>query len=588
MTKLLAGLACVACLAFGSGSAIAAADSDVSGSADAAFKALYTREWSWRQAQRTGDEDTPGPAGSRLPRVDAATQAAREKYWTSVLAELRKIPVDRLSVNEQDNYRVYEYQIRTLLDDQRFREWQMPFNADTAFWTNLGYAARGHFGSVGEYRNYLSRLRDIPRYFADEVANMRLGLARGFSQPPLVVKGIEPSLTSVIDAKGEGNLFYTPFKDMPSAVPADQQAALRTEALRVIQSEVIPAYAKLLDFMRHTYLKQARTTLAAYDLPDGKAYYQSRIYNFTTLDLTPEQIHRIGLDEMADIHQQMLDTIRRAGFKGGYGEFLQFLRSDPQFWAKTPKQLLEYTAWIAKQIDGRIGNYIGRMPRARFGIIPVPDDLAPFYTGGRGGPGVCMFNTWNLPVRKLYSMPALVLHECEPGHSTQMPLAAELEGLPDFRRYSYISAYGEGWALYGEYLGVEMGMYQTPYDHFGYLSYQAWRAARLVVDTGLHAMHWTRQQAVDYMRENTALADHEIQTEVNRYIAWPGQALAYYLGERDIRQQRARAEKALGDKFDLRAFHDAVLSTGSVPLPVLNARIDRFIADGGKSPWAKH
>ena len=586
MNKFFVGLACVACLAFGGAPAWAATDAAAGSSADAAFKALYTREWNWRQAQRSGDEDTPSPAGSHLPQVDAATQAAREKFWASVLDELRKVPVGQLSDDEKDNYRVYEYQIRTLLDDQRFGEWQMPFNADTAFWTNLGYAARGHFGGIDDFRNYLSRLRDIPRYFADEEANMRLGLQRGFSQPALVVEGIEPSLTSVIDARGKDNLFYTPFRNMPATIPADQQATLRAEALKVIHDAVIPAYTTLLDFMRGDYLAHARSSLAAYDLPDGKAYYQSRIYKFATLDLTPAQIHQIGLEEMADIHQQMLDTIKQAGFKGRYDDFLKFLRTDPRFWAKSPTELLHYTAWLAKQIDGRIGNYIGRMPRARFGIKPVPDDLAPFYTGGRGGPGACLFNTYNLPVRKLYSMPALVLHECEPGHATQMPLAAELKGLPDFRRYSYISAYGEGWGLYSEYLGVEMGMYTTPYEHFGYLSYQAWRAARLVVDTGIHAMHWTREQAVDYMRHNTALADHEIQTEVNRYIAWPGQALSYYLGEREIRRLRARAEKALGDKFDLRAFHDAVLSTGSVPLPVLDARIDRFIADGGKSPYA--
>lgn len=582
MNKLLVSLGCLGLFVLAGSPALAAAADT---GADDAFKALYTREWDWRQAQFDRNAGEHGP--DHLPRIDAATQEKRERYWEDVLAQLQKIPVDSLSEDQRANYQVYEYQIRTLLANQRFKTWQMPFNADTGFWTQLGSSARRHFADTGDYRNYLARLRDVPRYFSDQEANMRLGLARGFSQPPLIVKGIEGSISSVVDASGEDNLFYTPFKHMPSSIPADQQAALRAEALAVIRDDVVPAYARLLDFMRNVYLKQARTTLAAYDLPDGKAYYQSRIYEFTTLDLTPEQIHQIGLDSVAAIHQEMLDTIKKSGFKGSYDEFLHFLRTDPQFYAKSPDELLKDAAWIAKQIDGKIGNYIGHMPRARFGIVPVPDDLAPFYTGGRGGMGVCYFNTYNLPVRKLYSLPSLVLHECEPGHATQMPLAAELPDLPAFRRYSYISAYGEGWALYGEYLGVEMDMYKTPYDHFGYLSYQAWRAVRLVVDTGLHTMGWTRQQAVDYMRKNTALADHEIQTEVNRYIAWPGQALSYYLGERDIRQQRARAEKALGDKFDLRNFHDAVLSTGSVPLPVLNERIDRFIAEGGKSPYAK-
>ncbi len=585
MNKLLTSLVCIVGLALGNGPALAATDAGAGSSVDATFKALYTREWNWRQDQFNRGEGEHGPG--HLPRVNAAVQAAHERYWAGVLDKLESIPVDRLSADNKTNYAIYKYQITSLLNDERFHAWQMPFNADTAFWTGLNSSARRHFSDAGDYRDYLARLRDVPRYFDAQIANMRLGLQRGFSQPALVVKGIEGSIASVAKAHGQDNLFYTPFRDMPAGMSVAQQKSLRAEALRIIHDDVVPAYAKLLAFVRDEYLAQARDSLAAYDLPDGKAYYQALIYKFTTLDLTPAQVHQIGLDEMADIHRQMLATIKQTGFKGSYDDFLKFLRTDPRFWAKSPTELLHYTAWLAKQIDGRIGNYIGRMPRARFAIKPVPDDLAPFYTGGRGGPGACLFNTYNLPVRKLYSMPALVLHECEPGHATQIPLAAELKGLPDFRRYSYISVYGEGWGLYSEYLGVEMGMYTTPYEHFGYLSYQAWRAARLVVDTGIHAMHWTRDEAIDYMRHNTALADHEIQTEVNRYIAWPGQALSYYLGEREIRMLRARAEKALGDKFDLRAFHDAVLSTGSVPLPVLDARIDRFIADGGKSPYAK-
>lgn len=565
---------------------MATTDNESDVAAGDAFRALYTAEWNWRESLRCADEDRPGPDVDHLPPVDAASQAERERRWETVSAQLREIPVERLDARGQIDHAVYAYQIRALLDDQHFREWQMPFNADTAFWTNLGYDARAHYGSADGYARYLSRLRDIPRYFDAHIANLRAGLVRGFSQPPLVVNGILPSLRSVIDAEGAANLFYTPFAKMPAAMPETRKEALRADALRSIGDTVIPAYAKLLDFMQREYLPRARPTLAAYDLPDGEAYYQSRIRTYTTLDLTAAQIHRIGLDAIADIHGQMLDTIKRSGFSGDYPAFVAFLRSDPQFVARTPQRLLERAAWIAKQIDGRIGNFIGRLPRARFGIEAVPDDLAPFYTSGRGGIGMGLFNTYDLPARKLYSLPALVLHECEPGHSTQMPLAAEATDLPDFRRHTFISAYGEGWALYCEYLGVEMRIYKTPYEHFGYLSYQAWRAARLVVDTGLHALHWTREQAASYLRENTALAEREIQTEVTRYIAWPGQALAYYLGEHDIRGQRSRAEAALGARFDLRSFHDAVLATGSVPLPVLNRCIDRFIADGGVSPYA--
>lgn len=554
-----------------------------------AFHSLYTREWQWRQQQYAGgdDEDSNGKASAHLPKVDAATQAMRERYWSDVLTQLKAIPESKLSQEDQLNYEVYQQQIETLLANQQFKTWQMPFNADSAFWSDLGFSARGNFVTVKDYQNYLGKLHDIPRYFDDEIANMRLGLARGFTQPKIILEGRDQSISAVADAQGEQNLFYTPFKQMPATIPAVQQDALRKQALAAIQQDVIPAYAKLLTFMHNDYFPHARTTTAAVDLPDGKAFYRARIREFTTLDMSPDDIHALGLKEMASIHQQMLAIIKQTGFKGSFADFLKFLRTDPRFYAKTPDELLKDAAWIAKEVDGVVGNYIGRLPRRRFTIKPVPADLAPIYTGGRGGPGIYLVNTYDLPSRPLYSLPALTLHESSPGHALQMPLAAELKGLPDFRRYTYISAYGEGWALYCEYLGQEMGMYKTPYDQFGYLSYQAWRAARLVVDTGLHHMHWTREQAREYLRQNTALAEHEIDTEVDRYIAWPGQALSYYLGELEIRQDRARAEQALGDKFDIRAFHDAVLSTGSVPLPVLHKRIDQFIADGGKSPYAQ-
>ena len=554
------------------------------------FHDLYTHEWQWRQQQFAGggDEDSQGQAADHLPKVDAATQAMREQYWGNVLKQLDAISKNQLSADDQVNYEVYRQQIQVLLNNQTFKTWQMPFNADSAFWSDLGFTARATYHDERSYKDYLGKLRDIPRYFDEQIADMRLGIARGFTQPRIILQGQAQSIATVADAQGEQNLFYAPFKQMPTTIPAIQQAALRTQALAAIRQQVIPAYTKLLAFMRDEYTPKARATLAAEDLPDGKAYYQSRIVEFTTLDMSPDAIHALGLKEMAGIHQQMLDTIKETGFKGSFADFLHFLRTDPQFYAKTPDELLKDAAWIAKQVDGKVGNYIGRLPRRRFAIEPVPADLAPIYTGGRGGPGIYLVNTYDLPARPLYSLPALTLHESSPGHALQMPLAEEMEGLPDFRRYGYISAYGEGWALYCEYLGQEMGMYQTPYERFGYLSYQAWRAARLVVDTGLHHMHWTREQAQDYLRQNTALADHEIETEVDRYIAWPGQALSYYLGEMAIREDRARAEQALGAKFDIRAFHDAVLSTGSVPLPVLNQRIDQFIAGGGKSPYAGH
>lgn len=560
-----------------------AAAAAITASSDAAtrFKALYTREWKWRQAQFAGgdDEDVQGQPASRLPKVDLATQALRERYWAQVMSELDAIDQSALGAEDQVNYEVFRQQIQSLLANQRLRDWEMPFNSDSAFWTNLGFGARRPIRDAVGYERYLGKLRDIPRYFDDQISNMRDGLKRGYSVPRVTLTGRDVSIKEVIDAKLEDNLLYTPFKQMPANIPAAEQARLRAEAAKAIDEAVLPAYRKLLAFMQNEYMQQARTTLAAEVMPGGKELYRAKIREFTTLDLSPAEIHKIGVEEVAKIRAQMDETIVKTGFKGTFPEFLHYLRTDPKFYPKTGDELLMRASWLAKRVDGEIGNYIGLLPRQRFAIRPVPPDLAPFYTAGRGGRDVYLLNTYDLPSRPLFNLPALTLHESSPGHSLQTSLAAEHEGLPDFRRYTYISAYGEGWALYSEKLGIEMGLYDTPYDYFGYLTYQMWRASRLVVDTGIHHLGWTREQAQAFLRDNTALSEHEIETEVDRYIGWPGQALSYYLGEMSIVRSREKAEKALGADFDIRAFHDAILALGSVPLPVLERRVDRFIEE---------
>ncbi|OAX57451.1 DUF885 domain-containing protein [Xanthomonas translucens] len=568
--------------------AAATASSD----AGARFKALYLREWTWRQQQSAGadDEDSQGQAADHLPKVDPATQNLRTAYWQQVLRELEAIDPAQLSAQDQVNYQVYRQQLQVLLDQQHFRAWEMPFNSDSAFWSDLGFTARNTLHSREDYQRYLGQLADIPRYFDEQIGNMRAGLARGFAQPKLTLDGRTESIADVAQAQGEDNLFYAPFKQMPATIPPAMQAQLRAQAHAAIAKQVAPAYAKLLRFMREEYLPKTRPALAIESVPDGAAYYRAQIREYTTLDMTPEQIHAVGLKEVARLRKEMDQTIVDSGFKTPAGQqtfpaFLNYLRTDPRFYAKTPEELLKDAAWIAKRVDAKVGDYIGRLPRRRFAIEPVPAELAPFYTGGRGGPGIYLVNTYDLPSRPLYNLTALTLHESSPGHALQMPLAAEQDNLPDFRRYTFISAYGEGWAVYSEYLGQEMGLYDTPYDRFGYLTYQMWRACRLVIDTGIHHYGWTREQAQAYLRDNTALSQHEVTTEVDRYIAWPGQALSYYLGELKIIALRRKAEAALGEKFDIRAFHDAILETGSVPLPVLEQRIDRFIAEGGKSPW---
>ncbi|NNG21784.1 DUF885 domain-containing protein [Telluria aromaticivorans] len=555
--------------------------------ADTRFKTIYTKEWKWRVTERLARADGDQGVSPVLARVDALVQEARQRYWEGILKELDAIRPADLSPGERVNFAVYRAQVASLADAQRFREYEQPVNADSAFWTDVTFGARRPFKTIEDYRNYLRQLTALPAYFEQETANMRAGLARGFTPPRVTLAGRDVALSSIADARTpQDTVFFTPFKTFPASVPASEQEALRSQAAALIRDTVQPAYGKVLAFFRDEYVPKARTTLAATSMPGGQAYYQSKIVEFTTTNLNADQIHTIGLAEMAKIRAEMHGIMKKVEFKGDLPAFLQFLRTDPQFYAKTPQELLMRAAWTAKKFDAKADQYFGYLPRRRFAILPVPDDQAPFYTAGRGGPGSYWVNTYNLPARALYSLPALTLHESAPGHAFQMPVAQEQKNVPNFRR-AYISAFGEGWALYAERLGTEMGIYETPYEEFGMLSYQAWRASRLVVDTGIHAKGWTREQAQAYLMENTALSKHEVETEVDRYISWPGQALSYYLGQMAIQEARARAEKALGAKFDIRNFHDTVLQLGSVPLPVLQQRIDVFIAEGGKSPYPK-
>ncbi len=554
--------------------------------ADDRFDALSGREWTWRQKSFQSAESNKGGIPSHLPDESPATQRERLATWTDTLRALDAIDPATLSPDKQEDYGVYRVQVQTLLDTQRFRDFEKPLNSDSSFWADLGYVARQPIRTEADAQAMLSLMRDIPRYFDQNSENMRAGLKRGFTPPRITMAGRDQSIALIAEAKSpRDTLWFTPFRSLPASIAQARQDALRAEAETIITTSIIPAYAKLLTFMRKDYLPKLREGLSAEAWPDGKAYYRAQIRAYATVDLSPEEIHAIGLAEVAKIRAQMLDIMKEVKFEGDLPALLHFLRTDPQFYVKTPQALLDRAAWISKQFDGKAAQWFGRMPRGRFGIVPVPDDIAPFYTAGRGGQDRYLLNTYDLPSRPLFQLTALTLHESAPGHSWQMSMAAENEERPEWRRYTYISAYGEGWALYCERLGIEMGMYETPYDRFGMLSYQMWRAARLVIDTGIHSKGWTREQSIAFLRDNSALSEHEITTEVDRYIGWPGQALSYYLGMLQIEKERARAEAALGAKFDIRAFHDMLLSLGSVPLPVITARTDRFIAEGGKGPW---
>jgi uncharacterized protein (DUF885 family) len=542
-----------------------------SSTADARLRALYTDEWEWREKELLRG----GGTSDRFPRVDAASQQARLAHWTKTLAALDAIPFDRLSAEEKINAQIFRTSLRGLASDVHYRTYEAPFNSDTFFWTS--FTPRQGFSNAAAYRSYLSRLRDVPRYFDEQIVNMRAGLERGYSVPRVSVIGRDQTIEPYV--KGDaGNPLYAPFTQMPAGVSASEQDALRAEANTVIRDVVAPAYARLLTMIRHEYLEKARRTLGASAMPDGVAFYQAQIVKHTTLNLTAKEIQEIGLKEVARIEAEMRATKDRAKFKGTMAEFFAFLRTDPQFYAKTPRELLSYSAYVSKKADDKLAETIGLLPRRRHGIRPVPDAIAPIYTGGRGGLEACLMNTYNLPARPLYTLASLTLHECTPGHSFQAALAQEGPERPPFRRGTSFSGYGEGWGLYVEWLGTVMGIYETPYEDMGRLSYEMWRACRLVIDTGIHQFGWTREQAMGYLRDRAALSEHEITTEIDRYIAWPGQALAYKLGEIQIRRHRREAEEQLGARFDQRRFHDAILAIGSVPLPVLEQHMAQFIA----------
>jgi uncharacterized protein (DUF885 family) len=574
---------------------LAAAQVPAPAGADARFQALYKAEWAWRMQQAPGwdeDSDSAGrPPADRLPDVGPDAQAARLAYLERVLAQLDAIDPATLSPAERVDYAVYRPQIEHMAAEVRFRDYEMPFNSDSAFWSDLGFMAQADLRDAAGYRAYAARLRDVPRYFDQQIANMRAGLARGFSVPRAVLDGRDGSIAAVAGLRDpEAAALWAPYRKMPATIPAAEQAALRAEGRAAIRDAVVPAFGRLLAFFRAEYLPRARATLAAEAMPDGAAWYREQIRKYTTLDLSPDEIHAIGLREVASIRAEMEAIIDRLGFRGRsretrFADFLAFLRTDPRFYARTPQDLLDRAAWISKRVDGEVGKVIGTLPRGRFGIVPVPADIAPYWTAGRGGADTYWLNTYDLPSRPLYNLPALTLHESSPGHSLQQSLVREQGALPGFRR-EYISAYGEGWGLYSEWLGKEMGIYETPYEDFGRLTYAMWRACRLVIDTGVHHKGWTREQALAYLRDNTALSEHEVTTEVDRYISWPAQALSYKLGELTIMRLRREAEAALGAKFDVRAFHDAVLAQGSVPLPVLESQIRDWIAraNAAKAP----
>jgi uncharacterized protein (DUF885 family) len=401
------------------------------------------------------------------------------------------------------------------------------------------------------------------------------------------LEGYSDTIEPHIVQNPEDSLLFKPFKDFPDRFTEEQKEHLRRAARQAIATDVVPSYQKFLDFMKTEYLPACRSTIGASAAPGGRAFYRHRVRMFTTLDLTPEEVHQTGLSEVRRIRREMEEVIRKTRFEGTFAEFVQHLRTEPRFYAGTPEQLMKEVSYVLKKMDGELPRLFKTLPRTPYGIREIPSYLAPKTTTAYYQPpagdgtqaGYYYLNTYNLKARPLYEIEALSFHEAVPGHHLQIALQQEMTGLPHFRRFANFTVFIEGWALYAERLGAEVGFYQDPYREFGRLTYEMWRACRLVVDTGMHYLGWTREQAIAFMAENTALSHHNIQAEVDRYIAWPGQALAYKIGELKIRELRERAELKLGDRFDLREFHDVILGSGAVSLRILQENVENYVEE---------
>lgn len=559
-----------------------------------AFKDLLKREWSFRTSEFPSLARYNGEKGHahRITHVSEKDQLRRYQFWKQVELELAAISCDMLEREECINYRMFGRQIHQFLADYETRAYLIPFNSDWGFYLEWNrWGEETDFGSMQDYSDYLSRLQALGAVMDEYIALMREGLRTGMTQPRVILAGRDLPIRKQLVETPQRSAFYKPFLKLEENSADEASRELLVKARTAVMQGVIPAYQRLLDFFVDEYFVQARTSLGASSLPDGRRFYAEQIYLYATVDMSAGQIHQLGLSEVARIRADMEAIIKDLKFDGDLAAFIHFLRTDPQFYAKTPHELLAEASYFAKKIDGRLPQLFGKLPRQPYGVAPVPETIAPFYTGGRyvGAPvsahrgGYYWVNTYALESRPLYTLPSLTLHEAVPGHHLQGALALEQGELPDFRRNDYISAYGEGWALYAEKLGVEMDIYETPYQHFGRLTYEMWRACRLVIDTGIHTMQWSRKQAQDYLAANTALSLHEITTEVDRYISWPAQALSYKLGEYTIWQLRRDAESRLGEDFDLRDFHDFILSLGSVPLEILKDEVNRWVSEQAKS-----
>ena len=513
---------------------------------------------------------------------------SEKEFAENLLVKLSYIDVKKLDENDNISFELLSFVLEDIVAYYDFERFLNPLLSDSGFHSSLVYNVRPMY-NYNQIKNYLNKLNSIPQYVDQYLPLLRKGLKKGVSQPLVIFNGYESTYNDHITKDFELNYFYSPFKTLPNGLSQTQKDSVLIEAKKAIENSVVPQFIRIKDFFEKEYYPNTRTTIGVSETPNGAEFYQNRINYYTTSTLySADEIHQIGLKEVARIKEEMIKIIQDLNFKGSFNEFFKFLRTDDQFYAKTPKELLMYARDISKRADEQLPRFFKTLPRKPYGVAPVPDAIAPKYTGGRyvgtsknsTNPGYYWVNTYDLKSRTLYTIPALTVHEAGPGHHLQSALNNELgDSIPQFRRNLYLSAYGEGWGLYTEFLADEMGIYTTPYEQFGKFTYEMWRACRLVIDTGIHAKGWSREEAIDYMSNNTALSLHEVNTEIDRYISWPGQALSYKIGELKIRELRNKAKLELKEKFDIREFHERILEYGTVTLSTLERRINNYIEE---------
>ncbi len=510
----------------------------------------------------------------------------RQEKATKLLEKIKEINRSSLSLDDQLNYDLFLNSILFGIEGNVYLSYLMPISQMGGI--QIGFAGISDympFKSVTDYENYISRMRAFPTKVDQTIDLMKRGIESGWVPPRIVLDAVPEQIKTQFHRQVEDSPLFRPFIDFHESIPLVEQGRLSEELKAVLKNDVFLAYENLYMFFTEHYLPNCRETIACADFPNGNDYYQYLIKSYTTTELKAREIHNIGLKEVQRIKDEMKEVIKRADFEGSFDEFLTFLKSDSRFYFETEDKLLDAYRVICKKADAQLPRFFGRLPRLTYGVKAIPEYQAPasptayYYSGSQkaGRPGYFMANTYKLETRPKYEMEALSIHEAVPGHHLQISLAQELEDIPMFRRHGGYTAFIEGWGLYSEKLAEEMGFYEDPYSKFGQLTYEMWRACRLVVDTGMHAFGWTREQAIEYMSKNTAKTRNDIQIEIDRYISWPGQALAYKIGELKILELRNRAEKELGARFNIRDFHDVVLGDGAVPLNVLEMHINQYI-----------